>query len=121
MKWLAVCLITLLFSACSDQTIRDASIERVEVEVSAAEPASARVTAYGYFTGGCKVLHDITQRREGATFLVGITTREPAELANALCEPEELSTEEVVLSVADLSSGTYTVDVNSVTQTFTLP
>ena len=121
MKWLAVCLIILLLSACSDQTIRDASVERIEVEVSTDEPASARVTAYGYFTGGCKVLHEITQRREGDTFLVGITTREPAELSNALCEPEELSTEEVILSVADLSSGAYTVDVNGVTETFTLP
>ena len=42
-------------------------------------------------------------------------------LSNALCKPEKLSTEEVLLNVEDLSSNTYTADVNGVTQTFTLP
>ena len=121
MKWLAVGLTVLLLGACSNQVVRDASIERVEVEVSSAEPASVRVTAYGYFTGGCKVLHEIVQRREGDTLFVGITTTQPADLSATLCEPSELSAEEVIFSVEDFPDGTYTANVNGVTRTFILP
>ena len=120
MKWILVCLSVLFLGACSDQRIQDASIERIELEVSA-ESASVRVTAYGHFTGGCKVLHEVTQRREGDTFFVEITTAEPADLSATLCEPGEPSTEEVILSVEDFPDGTYTVNVNGVTETFTLP
>ncbi len=115
-----VLFLCTLLSACSQgQVIRNASIERVEVEVLLPDPPSVRVTAYGSFISGCMTLHETEQRREGDTFFVKITTAEPAD---TVCTPNAPPfVETVVLDADDLSSGTYTLNVNGVTETFTLP
>ena len=63
-------------------------------------------------------LHETKQRREGDTFFVKITMAQPTEVA---CTPNAPPfTEEVVLE-GELSSGTYTVKVNGLGETFTFP
>ncbi len=112
-------LLGALLGACTQgQTVRDATVERIEVAIVSTNPASVRITVYGFLSSGCATLHETEQRREGDTFFVSITETEPADQT---CTPEAPPfTEEVVLD-GKLSSGTYTANVNSVTETFTLP
>ena len=112
-------LLCVSLNACSQgQTVRDATVERIEVAVVSAVPARAWVTAYGFLSSGCATLHETEQRHEGSTFFVTITEAEPA---NQTCTPEAPPFTEEVMLEGGSSSGTYTVDVNGVTETFTLP
>lgn len=119
-RWIsAAFLVVFTLSACSqEQVIQDASIERIEVEVQT-DPADVQVTAYGFFTSGCATLHETEQRLEGDTFFVKITTAEPADTACTPVAPPFVET--IDLEVDDLSSGTYTLNVNNLSETFTLP
>ena len=116
----ATVLITLFLGACSQQqVIRNAFVERIEVEVVSTDPARVEVTAYGLLINDCMRLSGTEQRREDNTLFVDITTAQPAD---ETCEPVTSPfTQNVTLNTRDLSSGTYTVNVNGVTQTFTLP
>jgi inhibitor of cysteine peptidase len=70
------------------------------------------------FIGGGGHPNGVGQRREGNTFHVEIWTYRPLDMSCAqVITPFEHN---VALDVAGLPAGTYTVDVNSVTETFTL-
>ena len=116
----AAILITLFLGACSQQQVtRNAFIERIEVEVVSTDPARVEVTAYGLLINDCMRLSGTEQRREDSTLFVDITTAQPAD---ETCEPVTSPfTQTTTLDTRDLSSGTYTVNVNGVTGTFTLP
>jgi hypothetical protein len=63
-------------------------------------------------------LGDIETTQAGNTFVVTIATQRPAE---KMCTQQLVEFQEsIVLDVQDLSAGTYTVDVNGVTDSFTL-
>lgn len=130
MRRVTVLLVALLLGACSqnqdrnervvgDRVIRDASVERVEVERRSAS-SSLRVSAGGNLYA-CESLYETEGRREGGVFLVRITVSEPSDLSNVSCEAEPRPFTEEVNFEADLPSGAYTVNVNEVTETFTLP
>ena len=124
-RMMVLLLLCASLSACSQGRldegqldIRDAYVERIEIEILETEPAQVQVTAYGNFISGCMTLHETEQRREGNTFFVKITVAEPA---GESCPPVAPPFTETVMLDGEFSSGTYTVDVNGVTETFTLP
>ena len=81
-------------------------------------PVQVHVNVTGYLGDGCTTLGNIETTQESDTFLVNITTQRPTE---ALCTQQLVGFEEnVALDVQGLPAGTYTVDVNGVTDTFTL-
>ena len=96
----------------------EAQIEALDILILESFPVQVHVTVTGYLGDGCTELGDITQTREGNTFVITITTTRPAE---AICTQQLVGFEQnIPLDVAGLPAGTYTVDVNGFTDTFTL-
>jgi len=99
-------------------TIDEATVESIEILILESFPVQVHVNVTGYLGDGCTTLNDIETTQEGDTFLVHITTQRPTE---AMCTQQLVGFEEsVALDVEGLPAGTYTVDVNGVTDTFTL-
>jgi inhibitor of cysteine peptidase len=72
----------------------------------------------GDFPDACTSIGTVNQRREGNTIYVELMTTRPADMACAqVITPFEHN---IPLDVVGLPAGTYTVDVNGVTETFTL-
>lgn len=80
-------------------------------------PATVGAIVSGHLPDGCTELGEAVVTRDGDTFLVTLPTERDAE---AMCTmalvPYEVAIE---LDVLGLPAGTYTVDVNGVTDTFT--
>ena len=101
-----------------DVIIGEAMVESIEIVFLESFPLQVNVIARGSLPDGCTTIYEVTQEREGDTFKVTITTIRPADL---VCTQALVPFEEVVpLDVYGLEAGTYTVDVNGVTGTFTL-
>ena len=95
-----------------------AQIETIDLLILESFPVQVHAKVTGYLGDGCTTLGEITQVREENTFEVTITTSRPAE---AICTQQLVGFEETIpLDVAGLPAGTYTVDINGVTETFTL-
>lgn len=94
-----------------------AVVESVEVLLLESFPVQVRVLVRGDLPDGCTTLGDWHVSREGDTFAVTLPTTRPAE---ALCTealvPFEVS---IPLEVAGLPAGTYEVEVNGVSASFT--
>ena len=100
--------------------IREANVERIELLILESFPVQVHVVAKGTLFDSCTKIDRIEQRTDTAslTLWVKITTARPAD---AICTQEVAAFEEVIsLDVYGLLAGTYTVDVNGVTSTFTL-
>lgn len=96
----------------------EATVESVELVMLESFPVQVRAIVKGYTPDSCTTISEIKQERTGNTFNVKITTTRPADLACAqVITPFE---ETIPLDVAGLKAGTYTVNVNGVTETFTL-
>lgn len=96
----------------------EATVDSIGVMILESFPVQVHVNVSGYLGDGCTTLGDITTIQEGDTFLVTILSERPAD---ALCTQQLVNFEEnVALDVAGLAAGTYTVDVNGVSDTFTL-
>ena len=95
-----------------------AVVEEIDILILESFPVQVNVVARGYFPDGCTGIDEVRQERAGQAFQVTITTIRPAD---AMCTEAIVPFEQVVsLDVAGLEAGTYTVDVNGVTGTFTL-
>ncbi|MBN1954177.1 MAG: hypothetical protein JW900_03905 [Anaerolineae bacterium] len=117
---LGVCLCT--FAACSPPsggvTRGEANVESIEILILESFPVQVQVIARGYLPDGCTEIDQVSQRREEETFWIEITTARPTgQSCTQVIVPFE---ESVSLDVAGLPAGTYTVDVNGVSGTFTL-
>lgn len=98
--------------------IRDATVTSLEILILESFPVQVNVLITGELGDGCTELLPITSEREGDTFYVNVQTTRPAE---AVCTLELRFFEETVsLDVRGLEAGTYTVDANGVTGTFSL-
>lgn len=98
--------------------VQDAVVTGLEVMMLESWPLQARVQIDGELGDGCTELMPITTEREGETFYVTVKTTRPAD---AVCTMElRFFSESVALDIEGLEAGTYTVDVNGVTETFTL-
>ena len=95
-----------------------AVVEEIEILILESFPVQIHVIAKGYLPDGCTEIGDITKVMEGNTFTVTVETIRPAD---AMCTEAIVPYEEVIpLDVRDLKAGTYTVVVNSVSDSFEL-
>jgi inhibitor of cysteine peptidase len=93
-------------------------VESVEIRILESMPVQVQVVATGYLADACTKMGEITQSRDGNTFNITIPTTRPADAA---CAEVITPFEEIIpLDVAGLTAGTYTVNVNGVTDTFEL-
>jgi len=98
--------------------IDEANISSIEIAILESFPVQIQVLVTGTLPDGCTRIGPIDTRREGTVFDVTIHTVRPAD---AMCTQVISEFEEVVpLDVYGLAAGTYTVNVNGVTDTFTL-
>jgi len=101
-----------------EMIIGEATVESIEVLILESFPVQVHVRVSGYLGDGCTELGDINVERVDDTFNVTIQTQRPAD---AICTQQLVGFEETIpLDVQGLEAGTYTVDVNGVTETFTL-
>lgn len=97
---------------------KTAVINDVQIVFLESWPLQARAQISGELGDGCTEVGTIDSRREGDTFFVMVETVRPAE---AVCTQQlKMLDESVALDIEGLPAGTYTVDVNGVTETFTL-
>jgi hypothetical protein len=95
-----------------------AAVESIEIRILESSPVQVHVLTKGILTDGCTEIGEIIKEREGNSFHVRLTTVRPAD---AICTQELAPFEESVpLDVYGLPAGTYTVEVNGVTDSFEL-
>jgi inhibitor of cysteine peptidase len=98
----------------------NAAVEGVEITLLESFPVQVHVVAHGYLADGCTEVGMTTQHKDLDTNTLWVkiaTTRDP----DAVCTQATVPFEElIVLDVYGLPAGTYTVNVNGVTGTFTL-
>jgi inhibitor of cysteine peptidase len=132
--YLAAALVLLAFTACRaaapdadeamppDQAVTTvkAPVQSIEILIMESFPVQVAVLARGELPDACTEIDQVDRRLdpEKQTLWVEITTVRPADLACIqVLAPFE---ERIPLDVLGLPAGTYTVDVNGVTGTFTL-
>jgi hypothetical protein len=99
-------------------TSATAKVDSIDMLMLESFPVQINVVAKGNLPDGCTTVDQVTQVRQDHTFKVTITTARPAGL---MCTQALVPFEETIgLDVYGLKAGTYTVDVNGVTGTFTL-
>ena len=95
-----------------------ATVERITLAMLESFPVQVSVTATGYLPDPCTQISGTEQTMEGDTIYLKIMTSRPADvMCIQVLAPFEKA---YPLDVAGLPAGTYTVDVNGVTDTFTL-
>ncbi len=97
-----------------------AVVEEIEILVMESFPVQVTLVARGHLRDGCTAIDEIRRSfdTETDTFVIEITTVRPTDTICAqVLEPFE---ERVSLDVYGRPAGTYTVDVNGVSDTFTL-
>ncbi len=103
--------------AAGNLEIRRAPIESVEVEVAGTIPF-VTVHVEGGLPDGCTTLHETKAMRTEDTIVIIITTERPRD---AICTEIYTFFEKDLNLGKDFAPGTYTVDVNGVTDTFEIP
>jgi inhibitor of cysteine peptidase len=93
-------------------------IDSVEVLILESFPVQVTVHVKGNLADACTTVDEVTTTRDGNTFNIEISTKRPAEqMCAQVLTPFE---ENIPLDVKGLKKGTYTVNVNGVTETFEL-
>ena len=102
----------------SQVTSGKARVESIEIFIMESFPVQVNVLAKGNLPDGCTKIDQINKGSDSNTLWVEITTLRPAD---AMCTEALVPFEENIgLDVYGLLAGTYSVDVNGVTDTFTL-
>jgi inhibitor of cysteine peptidase len=126
LRVLTLALLLALLAACGPSTPTPpggddtglAQVESIDIVLLESFPVQVHVLAKGTLPDSCTTINRISRDREGNAFLVILTTARPEGVACAqVLTPFE---ETIPLDVYGLDAGTYTVDVNGVTDTFTL-
>ena len=95
-----------------------ATVETLHILIMESFPVQVNVQAIGYVGDGCTSIDEITTERDEDTFYIHISTVRPAD---AICTQQLVAFDELIsLDVHGLEAGTYTVNVNGETATFTL-
>jgi hypothetical protein len=94
-----------------------AQVENIRVLILESFPVQIQVVAEGYLRNSCEQLDQATSSRDDDLFTVEITTRSTGDMCAEVIEPFKKT---VGLEVKGLKAGTYTVDVNGITDTFEL-
>jgi len=96
----------------------DANVESIEIEVRDSFPVQVTVTARGSLLDACTEIDETTVQRTDDAFHVQITTRRQADqTCIQVLTPFEKT---IDLETTGLPAGAYTVEVNDVSDTFTL-
>ena len=94
----------------------EARVESVEALTLQTQPAKVSVVARGYLPDTCTMLDRVTQARTDKTFQIKLATVRRADVA---CAPTLVPFDKVIsLDLADATPGTYSVNVNGVSNTF---
>lgn len=95
-----------------------AQVESLDILILESFPVQINVQVRGLLPGNCAQLGEASVEQQGDTFQVSVPALRPR---NAVCTRNLVPFEtNVSLPVRGLAAGTYTVDVNGVTGTFTL-
>ena len=95
-----------------------AVVDSVDLLMLESFPVQIHALVKGNLPDGCTTIDQVTQARQGNAFTVTITTKRPAD---KMCTEALVPFEEsVALEVVGLPAGTYAVEVNGVTASFTL-
>ena len=95
-----------------------ATVESIEVIILESFPVEIDIKARGSLPNGCTSIEDVSIDRTGTEFNIGISTTQDPE---AVCTQQLVAFEETIpLDVADLAAGSYQVNVNGRTGSFTL-
>ncbi|MDM8561169.1 vWA domain-containing protein [Candidatus Parabeggiatoa sp. HSG14] len=94
-----------------------AQVENIRVQILESFPVQVQVVAEGYLRNSCEQLDKATSSRNDDLFTVKITTRSTGDMCAEVITPFKKT---VRLDVKGLKAGTYTVDVNGITDTFEL-
>lgn len=94
-----------------------AQVENIRVLILESFPVQVQVVAQGYLSDGCEKIKQASSSRDGNTFMVEITTHSVGEFCTEALVPFE---EVVSLDVYGIEAGTYTVNVNGITDKFEL-
>jgi inhibitor of cysteine peptidase len=95
-----------------------ARVDSIEILILESFPVQINVVARGSLPDGCTEIGEVVRNRSGNEFTVKITTVRPTD---AICTQALVPFEEIVsLDVYGLKAGTYTVEVNGVTDKFKL-
>ena len=101
-----------------DTIISEAALQGMQVLSLEPSPAQVTVQVSGYLPDGCTSFGPVHIERVENTFHVTVQTSRPAD---RMCTQQVSNFEEsILLDVAGLPAGTYTVDVNGLTDTFEL-
>jgi hypothetical protein len=101
----------------SEYIFGEFQVESVDVSIAESFPVQVFVAANGYLGDGCTEIHEVDVQQNGNEFEVTITTRRPAE---AICTQQLVGHTENV-GLGSPPPGDYTVTVNGVSQSFTVP
>jgi len=94
-----------------------AQVDSIDLLMLESFPVQITALVRGNLPDGCTTIDQIAQERQGNTFKVTITTKRDA---GKMCTEALVPFEEAIsLEVNGLPAGTYTVDVNGVTGSFT--
>ncbi len=97
---------------------QEANVDSIEILILESFPVQVNVRARGDLPDGCTTIDTVDTTQLGTTFNITITTlRQAAELCTEALVPFE---ETISLDVLGLSAGTYAVNVNGITGSFTL-
>ena len=114
-------ILWFLAAGCSDgseNVVGVAPVDSIEILILESFPVQVMIIARGSLPDSCTEIGNITQMREGNTFLVAIETlRDPDLICAQVTVPFQ---ESVSLDVEGLPAGTYVVDVNGVRDSFVL-
>ncbi len=102
----------------NDLTIQPALVEGVSIAVLESFPVQVQVTATGSLRNGCEEIYDVLASRDESVFTVTMNAATPKD---AVCTQVLRSFQEsFALDVNGLPAGTYTVNVNGISETFVL-
>lgn len=102
----------------SETTRGQATVDSIEIQKMESFPVQISVRARGDLPDGCTLIEQSTVSQVGSTFNVTIATVRPS---GAMCTQALVPFEEVIpLDATDLLAGTYTVNVNGITGSFSL-
>lgn len=95
-----------------------AYVDGVDVLIMESFPVQVRLIIHGNLPDACSQISEVKQAQIGNTFTIDlVVTRDPLAKCAQVLTPFEQS---VALDVAGLPAGTYTVEVEGVTTSFTL-
>jgi inhibitor of cysteine peptidase len=104
----------------SEYVYSDANIESIQILTLESFPVQIHVVATGNLPDGCTSIDEktVSYNEQTNSFIVHITTARPAD---AMCTQALVPFEEsIALDVYGLEKGTYTVDVNGISDNFEL-